>query len=112
MNRLSLKSAVLLLPAFFSAAAWAQPQQSASAADADCKAPAELARPASPLSAHVFEFPVATKSAEAQKLVETAISLRAPTAEWYLATREESAPPPPQPTDFTRCSIHAQMSHG
>jgi predicted Zn-dependent protease len=73
MNRLPLKSAVLLLPAFFSAAAWAQPQQSASVADAGSKPPAEMARPASPLPAHVFEFPVATKSAEAQKLVETAI---------------------------------------
>lgn len=73
MNRLFRKSAVLLLTAFFSAAAWALPQQSASVADAVAKAPAEMARPASPLSAHVFEFPVASKSAEAQKLVETAI---------------------------------------
>lgn len=73
MNRLLRKSAVLLLPVFFSASAWAQPQQSASVADADTKAPAEVARPVSPPPAHVFEFPVATKSSEAQKLVETAI---------------------------------------
>jgi predicted Zn-dependent protease len=73
MNRRFLKSAVLLLPASLSTVAWAQPQQSANVADSDSKAPAEVARSASPLSAHVFKFQVASKSAEAQKLMETAI---------------------------------------
>jgi len=72
MNRFFLKSAVLLIPAFLSAPTWANPQQSASAADSEPKSPAETALRAAPVAGHVFAFPVATKSVEAQKLVEVA----------------------------------------
>jgi tetratricopeptide (TPR) repeat protein len=73
MNRLVLKSAVLLLPAFLSAPTWADPQQSATVGDSVPKTPAAAARPVSPFIGNVFGFPVATKSAEAQKFVEVAI---------------------------------------
>ena len=73
MNRLFLKSLLLLLPALIAAPSWAHPQQSASVAENEAKAPAATTRAASPVIGHVFAFPVATKSAEAQKLVETAI---------------------------------------
>lgn len=71
MNRLFLRSAVLLLPALFSACAWSHRQQSASVTES--KTPAAATRPASPIIGHVFAFPVATKSSEAPKLLETAI---------------------------------------
>jgi len=72
MNRFFLKSAVLLIATFLSAPAWANPQQSASVTDSQPKSPAETALRAAPVAGHVFAFPVATKSVEAQKLVEVA----------------------------------------
>ena len=73
MNRLFLKSAVLLLPAFLSSGVLANPQQSASVTDSELKSPAEPAAASAPVAGHVFAFPVATKSKEAQKLVEVAL---------------------------------------
>ena len=73
MNRLVLKSVVLLLPAFLSASTWALPQQSATVSDSATKLPAESAKPVSSAVGHVFAFPVAAKSAEARKLLELAI---------------------------------------
>src|SRR5260370_2391245 len=70
MNRFFLKSAVLLI--FLSAPAWANPQQSASVTDSEEKSRAETALRAAPVAGHVFAFPVAAKSVEAQKLVEVA----------------------------------------
>jgi hypothetical protein len=55
-----------------SAPAWANPQQSASVTDSEPKSPAPTALRAAPVAGHVFAFPVATKSVEAQKLVEVA----------------------------------------
>jgi tetratricopeptide (TPR) repeat protein len=72
MNRFFLKSAVLLIPTFLSTPAWANPQQSASVTDSEAKSPSETALRAAPAAGHVFAFPVATKSVEAQKLVEVA----------------------------------------
>ncbi len=74
-HRCFLKSTVLLLPALLSASAWAYPQQSASITDADAHAPAPAAtvRSTTPIAGHVFAFPVASKSVEAQKLMETAL---------------------------------------
>jgi predicted Zn-dependent protease len=73
MNRLFLKSLLLLLPALLAAPIWARPQQSVSFTGNEAKTPTASTRVASPAIGHVFAFPVATKSAEAQKLVETAI---------------------------------------
>src|SRR5260221_7159813 len=73
MNRLVLKSVVLLLPAFLSASTWALPQQSATVSDSATKLSSESIKPPSSALGHVFAFPVAAKSAEAQKLVELAI---------------------------------------
>ncbi len=73
MNRFFLKSAVLLMATFLSATAWAHPQQSASVADSELKSPAVPALSSAPVAGHVFAFPVATKSVEAQKLVEVAL---------------------------------------
>src|SRR5882724_1030561 len=73
MNRFFLKSAVLLLPTLLSATAWANPQQSASITDSEPKSSAEAAVSSAPVAGHVFAFPVATKSIEAQKLVEVAL---------------------------------------
>jgi tetratricopeptide (TPR) repeat protein len=73
MNRLFLKSAALLMPTFLSAAAWASPQQSASVAGSELKSPSEAALPSAPVAGQVFAFPVASKSIEAQKLVEVAL---------------------------------------
>ena len=72
MNRFFLKSAALLMPAFLSGAAWASPQQSASVTDLELKSSTESALPSTPVAGHVFAFPVASKSVEAQKLVEVA----------------------------------------
>jgi tetratricopeptide (TPR) repeat protein len=69
-----LKSAVLLMAAFFPATAWANPQQSASATGLERKTPTEaVASSAAPAGGHVFAFPVASKSVAAQKLVEIAL---------------------------------------
>src|SRR6266481_451194 len=73
MDRFLLKSAVLLMGTLLSATAWANPQQSASVADSELKSPAEAAVSSAPVAGHVFAFPVATKSVEAQKLVEVAL---------------------------------------
>src|SRR4029077_1178806 len=73
MNRFLLKSAALLMPTFLSPAAWASTQQSASVTDSERKSPTEAALPSAPVAGHVFAFPVATKSVEAQKLVEVAL---------------------------------------
>jgi len=73
INRCFLKSTVLLLPALLSASAWAYPIQSASIIDADVHTPAAAVRSTTPIAGHVFAFPVASKSIEAQKLVETAL---------------------------------------
>jgi len=73
MNRLFPKAALLLSPLVLSAPAWAQPQQSATVADSEPKILADASRANAPMTGHVFAFPVATKSVEAQKLVETAL---------------------------------------
>src|SRR4029077_15213724 len=73
MNRFLLKSAALLMPTFLSPAAWASTQQSASVTDSERKSPTEAALPSAPVAGHVFAFPVASKSVEAQKLVEVAL---------------------------------------
>jgi tetratricopeptide (TPR) repeat protein len=73
MNRLLLKSAVLLMPAFLSSNVWANPQQSVSVTDSELKSPADAVPSSAPVAGHVFAFPVATKSVEAQKLVEVAL---------------------------------------
>jgi tetratricopeptide (TPR) repeat protein len=73
MNRLLLKSAVLLMSAFLSSSVWANPQQSASVTDSELKSNAEAAASSAPVASHVFAFPVASKSVEAQKLVEVAL---------------------------------------
>jgi len=73
MKRLFLKSAALLIPAFLAPAVRANPQQSVSVTDSELKSPAEAASSSAPAAAHVFAFPVATKSVEAQKLVEVAL---------------------------------------
>jgi tetratricopeptide (TPR) repeat protein len=72
-NRSLVKAFLLLIPAVLPAAAEALPQQSASVADSGAKSPAAAARPKTPIAAHVFAFPVASKSAQAQKLVELAL---------------------------------------
>jgi tetratricopeptide (TPR) repeat protein len=74
MDRFLLKSAVLLMGTLLSATAWANPQQSASVADSELKSSAEAAVSSAPVAGHVFAFPVATKSVEAQKLVEVALN--------------------------------------
>ena len=73
MNRFFLKAAVLVMPAVLSASAFASPQQSASLADSDTKNTAAATPPAVAVTGHVFAFPVATKSTQAQKLVESAL---------------------------------------
>ncbi len=73
MNRFFCKSALLLFPAILAVPAWAYPQQSASVADSEPKAPADASHASAPVMGHVFAFPVATKSVDAQKLVETAL---------------------------------------
>src|SRR5437660_2624038 len=70
MNASLAKFVILLIPALLAAPVWACPQQSASVADSEPKSPAETALRAAPVAGHVFAFPVATKSVEAQKLVE------------------------------------------
>jgi tetratricopeptide (TPR) repeat protein len=72
MNRFFLKSAALLMPACLSGAAWGSPQQSANVTDLELKSSTESALPSTPVAGHVFAFPVASKSVEAQKLVEVA----------------------------------------
>jgi len=72
MNASLLKLVVLLIPAFLTAPAWASPQQSRSVTGSDVKSPAAASVSSAPVAGHVFAFPVATKSVEAQKLVELA----------------------------------------
>ncbi|HEY6126575.1 MAG TPA: hypothetical protein VIW23_00175 [Candidatus Acidoferrum sp.] len=69
-DRFFLKSVVLLIPALLSVSAWAFPQQSAGITETEAKSPAVTVHS---VSGHVFAFPVATKSMEAQKLVEVAL---------------------------------------
>src|SRR6266700_5818986 len=73
MNRFFCKSALLLFPAILAVPAWAYPQQSASVADSEPKSPADASHASAPVMGHVFAFPVATKSVDAQRLVETAL---------------------------------------
>jgi tetratricopeptide (TPR) repeat protein len=72
-HRFLLKSAVVLLPVFLSTPAWASPQQSASLTNAETNTPGVAARTTTQVTGHVFSFPVASKSVEAQKLMETAL---------------------------------------
>src|SRR5882724_1038196 len=74
MNRFFCKSALLLLPAAFPVSAWACPQQTLSVvADSEPKSPADANHASTLVAGQVFAFPVATKSVQAQKLVETAL---------------------------------------
>jgi tetratricopeptide (TPR) repeat protein len=73
MNCFQLRSLLLVVPAFLAISATASPQQSASVTDAEAKAPGASLPPVSPIGGQVFAFPVATKSAEARKLVEIAL---------------------------------------
>jgi hypothetical protein len=72
MNRFFLKSAVLLISTFLSAPARANTQQPAGVTDSEPNSPAATAFRAAPAASHVLAFPVATKSVQAQKLVEVA----------------------------------------
>lgn len=72
-DRFFFKFTVLLIPALLSPPAWALPQQSASLTEAEAKTSAAATHSGVPVSGHVFAFPVATKSVEAQKLVEVAL---------------------------------------
>jgi tetratricopeptide (TPR) repeat protein len=73
MNRFFFKSALLLLPAALPVSAWACPQQTVSVADSEPKSAADASHASALVMGHVFAFPVATKSVDAQKLVETAL---------------------------------------
>ena len=73
MKRLLFQSCLMALSGFVAGAAMARPQQSASISEAEPVSPADAAPPAAGPSTHVFAFAVSTKSAEARKLVETAI---------------------------------------
>ncbi len=73
MNRFFCRSALLLLPALLPLSAWACPQQTVSVADSAPKSPAGATHPSALAVGHVFAFPVATKSVDAQRLVETAL---------------------------------------
>jgi tetratricopeptide (TPR) repeat protein len=73
MNCFQFKSLLLVIPAFLAIPAAARPQQSASVSEAETKAPRVTVAPVSPIGGQVFGFPVATKSAEARKLVEMAL---------------------------------------
>jgi tetratricopeptide (TPR) repeat protein len=73
MNRFRTKSAVLLITTFLSAPAWASLQQSASVTDSDSKTPIATTASATQVGGRVFSFPVASKSVQAQKLVELAL---------------------------------------
>jgi tetratricopeptide (TPR) repeat protein len=72
MNRYFLKFAIFM-SAVLSVPVWAFPQQSASVTESETKTPAGVTPAGAPIAGHVFGFPVATKSAEAQRLVETAL---------------------------------------
>src|SRR5262245_4930518 len=73
MKRLLFNSCLIAVSGFVAGASMARPQQSASVSETQPVSPGDtlLAAPATP--AHVFAFAVSTKSAEARKLVETAI---------------------------------------
>jgi len=73
MKRLLLKSSLMAISGFVSGAAMAYPQQSASISESAPVSPGDASPPAAGPSAHVFAFAVSTTSAEARKLVETAI---------------------------------------
>ncbi|PYU03498.1 MAG: hypothetical protein DMG34_12905, partial [Acidobacteria bacterium] len=73
MNRFFRRSALLLFPAVLPVSAWACPQQTVSVADSEPKSPADASHLSALVAGHVFAFPVATKSVDAQKLVETAL---------------------------------------
>ena len=73
MNRFVLKSTVLLIPALLSAGAWAAPQESASTNDLDLNSTSGAVHSPASVTGRVFTFPVATKSVQAQELVEVAI---------------------------------------
>src|SRR5207245_4389859 len=73
MNRFFCNSALLLLPAVLPVSTWACPQQTVSVADSQPKSPADASHLSALVAGHVFAFPVATKSVDAQKLVETAL---------------------------------------
>src|SRR6476646_6070145 len=75
INRCCLKPAVVFVAALLSASAWAHPQQSASITDPGVHTPTPTARSTTAVVGHVFAFPVASKSIEAQKLAETALDL-------------------------------------
>jgi tetratricopeptide (TPR) repeat protein len=73
MNRILLKSCLLALPGVLAASAMAHPQQSASVADSGAVPASETPRAAANPPAQVFAFAVSTKSADARKLVESAL---------------------------------------
>jgi tetratricopeptide (TPR) repeat protein len=73
MNRLLFKAGLLVLPGIFAFAAMACPQQSASVAENGAVPSSEASGPAADPAAQVFAFAVSTKSADARKLVESAL---------------------------------------
>jgi tetratricopeptide (TPR) repeat protein len=72
-NRLLINILVLASLAVLPTSARAFPQQSANVTDPDVKVSAGGVRAGARVDGHVFAFPVATKSVEAQRLVETAL---------------------------------------
>jgi hypothetical protein len=73
MKRLLCKSCLMALSGFVAGAVMAYPQQSAGISETEPVSPGDASPPAAGPTAHVFAFAVSTKSAEARKLVETAI---------------------------------------
>jgi hypothetical protein len=67
-NRFLINILILALPAVLPAGARAFPLQSASVSDSDVKVSASGVHAGAPVIGHVFAFPVATKSEEAQRL--------------------------------------------
>jgi len=73
MKGLLFLTCVMVLSGFAAGAAIAGPQQSASISETAPLSPGDASPAAAGPSTHVFAFAVSTKSAEARKLVETAI---------------------------------------
>jgi len=72
-NRFLINILILALTAVLPAGARVFPQQSASVSDSDVKVSASGVHAGAPVIGHVFAFPVATKSEEAQRLLEAAL---------------------------------------
>jgi tetratricopeptide (TPR) repeat protein len=74
MYRSLLKSAAFILPVLFGVPAWALAQQTTSVADASLSSGAKPSHNTAAITGHVFAFPVMSKSAEAQQLIEKSLN--------------------------------------